>query len=85
LVFTVRSLGGRDAIRGWEGVRKYDRTYRHTAAAAAVYLGYRHMEADIICTGAGVVGSCVGEPGAPATKLSTEGIDVLVMGARVLF
>ena len=55
------------------------------AAATAVYLGYRHMEADIICTGAGVVGSCVGAPGAPATKLNTEGIDVIVMGARVLF
>jgi hypothetical protein len=55
------------------------------AAATAVYLGYRHMEADIICTGAGVVGSCVGAPGAPPTKLNTEGIDVIVMGARVLF
>jgi hypothetical protein len=55
------------------------------AAATAVYVGYRHMEADITCTGAGPVGSCAGAAGAPPTKLNTEGIDVIVMGARVLF
>ena len=55
------------------------------AAATAVYVGYRHMEADITCTGAGPVGSCAGPAGAPPTKLNTEGIDVIVMGARVLF
>jgi hypothetical protein len=55
------------------------------AAATAVYLGYRHMEADITCTGAGVVGDCSGPAGAPPTKLDTKPIDVIVMGARVLF
>ena len=55
------------------------------AAAAALYLGYRHMEADITCTGAGGPGVCTGAAGAAPTKLNTEGIDVIVMGARVLF
>jgi hypothetical protein len=55
------------------------------AAATAVYLGYRHMEADITCTGAGAVGDCSGPAGAPPTKLDTKPIDVIVMGARVLF
>jgi hypothetical protein len=31
------------------------------------------------------VGSCAGAAGAPPTKLNTEGIDVIIMGARVLF
>ena len=53
------------------------------AAATAVYLGYRHMDADIRCNTAG----CAGNAGTGATtgSLSTEGIDVIVMGARVLF
>ena len=55
------------------------------AAATAVYLGYRHMEADITCTGAGGPGVCTGAPGATPTKLDTKDIDVIVMGARVLF
>ncbi len=55
------------------------------AAATAVYAGYRHMEADITCTGAGGVGVCTGAAGAAPTKLRTEDIDVITMGARVLF
>ncbi len=47
------------------------------AAATAVYAGYRRMEADITCTGA----ACT----LPGGKLPTEDIDVIVMGARVLF
>jgi hypothetical protein len=53
------------------------------AAATAVYLGYRHMEADITCTGAGA--TCSGAAGGAAKKLPTENIDVIVFGARVLF
>ena len=62
-------------------VQKFD------AAATDIYLGYRHFDADITCTtrrcanlrqrAAAVV--------AAANKLPTEGIDVIVMGARVLF
>jgi hypothetical protein len=56
------------------------------AAATDVYVGYRHMDADITCTGANVgSGVCAGAAGGPAKKLPTEGIDVIVMGARVLF
>jgi hypothetical protein len=53
------------------------------AAATALYLGYRHMEADIGCNTVG----CVANAGTGATvgKLATEDIDVIVMGARVLF
>ncbi|MGE3702262.1 MAG: hypothetical protein AB7G08_26325 [Hyphomicrobiaceae bacterium] len=53
------------------------------AAATAVYLGYRRMEADITCTGAGA--TCAAAGVTPAKKLDTEAIDVIVMGARVLF
>ena len=62
-------------------VQKFD------AAATDVYLGYRHFDADITCTGAVVVGggACAGAAGAAAHKLPTEGIDVIVGGARVLF
>jgi hypothetical protein len=49
------------------------------AAATAVYLGYRHMEADINCST-----NCLTGAGGPSS-LPTEGIDVIVMGARVLF
>jgi hypothetical protein len=52
------------------------------AAAAAVYLGYRHMEADIHCNTANCGSAATG---ATNGKLPTEGIDVIVMGARVLF
>jgi hypothetical protein len=49
------------------------------AAATALYLGYRHMEADISCST-----NCLTGAGGPG-KLATEDIDVIVMGARVLF
>ena len=60
------------------------------AAAAAVYLGYRNMEADITCTGAAILagpgaGACAGGAGGVSKKLPTEDINVIVMGARVLF
>jgi hypothetical protein len=62
------------------------------AAATDVYVGYRHFDADIKCVAANdAVGNiCAGASApvgtAPATKtLPTEGIDVIVMGARVLF
>jgi hypothetical protein len=54
-----------------------------SAAATDLYVGYRHMDADITCTGVGA--NCSGNAGGAAKKLSTEGIDVIVMGARVLF
>jgi hypothetical protein len=56
-------------------VQKFD------AAATDLYVGYRHMEADITCTTV----ACAGAVAAPGSKLSTEAIDVIVMGARVLF
>ena len=57
-----------------------------TAAATDIYLGYRHFDADIICTGAATAtGACAGAAGGAAKKLPTEGIDVIQMGARVLF
>jgi hypothetical protein len=57
-------------------VQKFD------AAATDVYLGYRHMDADIKCN-AGA--NCAGAVGSGPGKLATEGIDVIVMGARVSF
>jgi len=57
-----------------------------SAAATDVYVGYRHMDADITCTGAATAaGNCAGAAGGLAKKAPTEGIDVIVMGARVLF
>ena len=62
------------------------------AAATDVYIGYRHFDADIKCADAIGAGTCTGgvalgsQPGTFKTdKLPTEGIDVIVMGARVLF
>jgi hypothetical protein len=61
------------------------------AAATDLYLGYRHFDADIKCVaGDTVFGVCNGlAPPVgtvnPAKTLPTEGIDVIVMGARVLF
>jgi hypothetical protein len=57
-----------------------------SAAATDLYLGYRHFDADITCFTQGT--TCQGNPGgegATSKKLPTEGIDVIVMGARVLF
>jgi hypothetical protein len=51
------------------------------AAATTLYLGYRHMDADIKCATV----NCGGVAGSTNFKLSTEAIDVVVMGARVLF
>ena len=54
------------------------------AAASTLYLGYRHFEADITCTGAGGWrGACAGAAGGPAKKLQTEDIHVIVGGAVV--
>jgi hypothetical protein len=62
------------------------------AAATDIYLGYRHFDADIKCTAANdlfgnvCAGAAAPVGSTPATKtLPTEGIDVIVMGARVLF
>jgi hypothetical protein len=52
------------------------------AAATDLYVGYRHMEADIDCATANCGSAATGATGG---KLPTEGIDVIVMGARVLF
>ena len=59
---------------------------RFDAAATDLYVGYRHFDMDITCTGAGAncQGAAVAGPGA-AKKLPTEGLDILIMGARVLF
>jgi hypothetical protein len=63
-------------------VQKFD------AAATDMYLGYRHFDAEITCNGTGAGASaaapCGGAAGA-AIKLPTQGIDVIVAGARVLF
>jgi hypothetical protein len=56
-------------------VQKFD------AAATDLYVGYRHFDADIRCATV----ACAGVVAAPGSKLSTEAIDVIVMGARVLF
>jgi len=63
-----------------------------SAAATDLYLGYRHFDATINCVAADAGGNvCAGAAPAvvgptPATKtLPTEGIDVITMGARVLF
>jgi hypothetical protein len=52
------------------------------AAATDVYLGYRHFDADITCN---TLNCGSAATGATTGKLPTEGIDVIVMGARVLF
>src|SRR5499433_2230185 len=62
-----------------------------SAAATDLYIGYRHFDADIKCVAANVGANvCAGAAplvgAATTTKtLPTEGIDVIVMGARVLF
>jgi hypothetical protein len=53
-----------------------------SAAATDLYLGYRHFDADITCNTANCGSAATG---ATTGKLPTEGIDVIVMGARVLF
>jgi len=57
------------------------------AAASTLYLGYRHFDASIVCTGATVagVGACAGAAGGPAKSLPTDAIDVIVGGAVVRF
>ena len=60
-----------------------------SAAATDLYLGYRHFDADIKCADAVAAATCSGgvQVGAPhvINRLQTEGIDVIVAGARVLF
>ena len=59
---------------------------KFNSAATDLYLGYRHFDADITCTGAATAqGACAGAAGGGAKKLPSEGIDVVVSGARVLF
>ena len=61
-------------------------TQNMDAAASTLYLGYRHMEADITCTGAAAGGGgCAGAAGGPAKKLDTEDIHVIAGGAVVRF
>ena len=52
------------------------------AAATDLYIGYRHFDADIDCDTANCGAAATG---ATTGTLPTEGIDVIVMGARVLF
>jgi hypothetical protein len=54
-------------------------TQNFDAAATQLYLGYRHMDANINCAR-----DCLTRTGLPGT-LSVEGIDVVVGGMRVLF
>jgi hypothetical protein len=85
-----RTFAGSNGIQGVVGVTDtelnvwgFGVAQNFDAAATAVYAGYRHMEADISCTtfggDAGTTTAC------PGGKLPTEDIDVIVMGARVLF
>jgi len=53
------------------------------AAASTLYLGYRNMDADITCTGAGA--TCAGAAGGAAKSLPTEQIHVITGGAVVRF
>jgi hypothetical protein len=53
------------------------------AAASTLYLGYRHFDADITCTGAGA--TCSGAAGGAAKQLPTEQMHVIVGGAVVRF
>ena len=56
------------------------------AAASTLYLGYRHFDADITCTGAAAGGgACAGAAGGAAKTLPTEQIHVIVGGAVVRF
>ena len=59
-----------------------------SAAATDLYAGYRHFNADVTCADATAAvcsgGVAVGATGIIHT-LPTKGIDVIVMGARVLF
>jgi len=58
-----------------------------SAAATDVYLGWRHFEADVLCTGTPTAqGACAGaNTGTAAHKLPIEGMDVIQGGARILF
>jgi hypothetical protein len=65
---------------------------RFDAASTDLYLGYRHFDPTIQCTDLVAAATCTGgvavgaAPGTFTTnKLATEGIDVVVMGMRVLF
>jgi hypothetical protein len=55
------------------------------AAATELFLGWRHFEADITCTGSLVAGSCADPAGSGTTKLSTEAGNFVFGGARVKF
>jgi len=77
-------VGTEETIWGLGIVQKFD------AAATDLYIGYRHFDADIKCADATAASAtCSGGVAVGAAsvvhKLQTEGIDVIVMGARVLF
>jgi hypothetical protein len=81
--------GQRRDVNRNEGLGHIGIAQNISAAATDLYLGYRHFDADIKCTDAVGAATCTGgvAAGAPSVthKLATEGIDVIVMGARVLF
>jgi hypothetical protein len=56
------------------------------AAATELYLGWRHFEPEITCTGAATAaGACAGAAGGPSKRLRTEDFDAVIAGARVKF
>ena len=63
-------------------------TQNFSTAATDLYAGYRHFNADVTCTDATTT-VCSGGVAVGATGIThllpTKGIDVIVMGARVLF
>ena len=75
------------------GVWGFGIAQKFDAAATDIFVGYRHMDADIICTDNIGAATCTGGVTLANhaaglfvnNKLSTEGIDVIVMGARVSF
>ena len=56
------------------------------AAATELYLGWRHFDPEIKCTGAATaVGACAGAAGGPAKNLGTDSFAAVIGGARVKF
>jgi hypothetical protein len=56
------------------------------AAATELYLGWRHFDPEIKCTGAATaVGACAGAAGGPTKNLGTDSFDAVIGGARVKF
>jgi len=55
------------------------------AAASTLYLGYRHMEADVTCRSTAANCGGVGSAAGTVNKLQTEDIHVIAGGAVVRF